>query len=290
LLLEIEEVEMKVREIMTKNPATCTPDASLNEVAQLMIEHDCGCIPVVDGKDSMKPVGTITDRDITVRAFGANKNPLELKASDVMTSDVASVRPGSSIEQCCDEMESKQIRRILVVDESGRLAGIVAQADVAEYNTPRSGELVREISESNDSFDTSRFNTQQRNFSTGYNQQNRNRERQMRNDYSQHKNSGKSGFFGGLLPILFGVGTLIAIGYSLKQQGESNRSALRRPTYNPPLNTKNTDDKISSDFMSPASTTSTRTTEDTFTGTTTSSDRSDDLGNNMSYGATGGNR
>lgn len=281
---------MKVREIMTKNPATCTPDASLNEVAQMMIEHDCGCIPVVDGKETMKPVGTITDRDITVRAFGANKNPLELKASDVMTSDVASVRPGSSIEQCCDVMESKQIRRVLVVDESGKLAGIVAQADVAEYNTPRSGELVREISESNDSYDTTRFNTQQRNFSTNYTEQKRDREQYMRSNYSQYKNSGKTGFFGGILPILFGVGTLIAISYSLKQQGETNRQTLRQPTYNPPLKTRNTDDKISSDFMSPTSTASTRTTEDTFTGTTTSSDRNDDPGSSMSYGATGGRR
>ena len=58
---------MNVAEIMTKDPACCTPDTSPQEVAQMMVECDCGCVPVVDSKDSKMPVGMITDRDITVR-------------------------------------------------------------------------------------------------------------------------------------------------------------------------------------------------------------------------------
>src|SRR5687768_18456953 len=101
---------MQVKEIMTSNPATCTPDASLQEIARLMIEHDCGCIPVVQSDTNKKPVGTITDRDIAVRAFGSVKNPLDIKASDIMTTDVVSITPDMSVQQCCDIMENQKIR------------------------------------------------------------------------------------------------------------------------------------------------------------------------------------
>ena len=56
---------MNVGEIMTKDPACCTPDTGLQEVAKMMVDSDCGCIPVVDGENSKMPVGMITDRDIT---------------------------------------------------------------------------------------------------------------------------------------------------------------------------------------------------------------------------------
>jgi CBS domain-containing protein len=295
---------MKVREIMTKNPACCTPDSSLREIAQMMVEHDCGCIPVVDNNSTKKPVGTITDRDITVRAFtGSGQNPLDLKASDVMTSDIVSVRPGTSIEQCCDMMENKQIRRVLVVDESGKLSGIVAQADVAEFNTPRSGELVREISEADGSDDVRRFSKQQRNFSTGYNQQqrqfstnytqqNRRNEQHMRGGNRQYNSGGKAAFMTGtILPLLVGVGAVMAISYYLNQQEEeSSRLVLRQRTPSTPLNTGRTDDKISSDFSAPSPAISTRTTENTSTGVTSSTNKDDDTGNNMSYGTAGGRR
>jgi len=146
---------MQIGEIMTKNPACCVPDTSLQEVAQLMVEHDCGCIPVVDNRESMKPVGTITDRDITVRTFAAGRNPLDIKASDIMTADIVSVTPEMSVEECCNVMEDSQIRRVLVVDENNSCCGIVAQADIAQYASPdQTAEIVREISESTGSPNT----------------------------------------------------------------------------------------------------------------------------------------
>ena len=138
---------MQVREIMTESPACCEPNTSLTEVARLMADNDCGCIPVVDNQTNMKPVGTITDRDIAIRAFAEGKNPIDLKVSDVMTSDVVSVKPGLSVEECCNIMENEQIRRVLVVDENGSCCGIVAQADVAQNATAhQTAEVVREIS------------------------------------------------------------------------------------------------------------------------------------------------
>ena len=138
---------MKVSEIMSKDPACCTPETRLQEVARMMVDRDCGEIPVVDSKDSQKPVGVITDRDITVRTVARGKNPLDLKASDVMTGSPVTVKPNTSVEECCDLMEEKQLRRVPVVDDKGCLCGIVAQADIARHATGRqTAEVVQEVS------------------------------------------------------------------------------------------------------------------------------------------------
>lgn len=139
---------MQVRDVMTENPAVCTPDTPLQEIAGLMVEHDCGCIPVVDSRASLKPVGVITDRDITCRTVAQGKNPLEMTAGDCMTNSAETVTPEMSIEECCEVMEQNQLRRILVVDESGACCGIVAQADIAKYAPAQeTAEVVRDISQ-----------------------------------------------------------------------------------------------------------------------------------------------
>ena len=140
---------MNVKDIMTKDPACCTAETSLQEVAQIMVDHDCGCVPVVDSEESKIPVGMITDRDITTRVVAEGKNPLDLTAADAMTPTVVSVTPETSIEECCNVMESSQIRRVAVVDANGSCCGIVAQADIAT-NAPafETAEVVQEVSKS----------------------------------------------------------------------------------------------------------------------------------------------
>lgn len=142
---------MLVKEIMTKNPVCCMPDSNLREVSQMMIDNDCGCIPVVEDKNSMKPVGTITDRDITIRTVAAGKNPLEMTASEIMTTGVVTVKPGFTVEKCAQIMKQNDIRRVLVVDQSNKCCGIVAQADIADFNQNSNlvGDVVQDISESN---------------------------------------------------------------------------------------------------------------------------------------------
>jgi len=138
---------MNVSEIMTKDPACCTPDTGLQEVAQMMVDSDCGCIPVVDSEDSKMPVGMITDRDITCRVVAKGQNPLDLTAQDAMTTTVVSITPDTSIEDCCDLMEESQIRRVAVVDENGACCGIIAQADIAaNLSGNKTGEVVQEVS------------------------------------------------------------------------------------------------------------------------------------------------
>lgn len=137
---------MQVREVMTRSPICCPPDMSLRDVARLMVEFDCGEIPVVD-RAAHRPIGVVTDRDITCRAVAKGQNPLEMTARDCMTSPVVTVTADATIEECCRTMEAHQIRRVPVVDAGGSCCGIVAQADVA-LRTPgeQAAEVVKEIS------------------------------------------------------------------------------------------------------------------------------------------------
>ena len=139
---------MQVKEIMTESPAYATPDTSLQVIAQMMVENDCGCIPIVERDDDVKsPIGMITDRDIVIRTITENRNPLDLQAEDIMTGGIVTVSPDTSIEECCNLMENKQIRRVAVVDEKGALCGMVAQADIAiNAPTDKTAEVVQEVS------------------------------------------------------------------------------------------------------------------------------------------------
>jgi CBS domain-containing protein len=142
-----EESDMQVREIMTENLASCSPGTTLREVARIMRDEDVGAIPVIEREDGGRPVGIITDRDITVRAVAEGRNPEEVRVRDVMTDNVVTVRNDASVRECAEKMEQHQIRRMLVVDNNGACAGIVAQADIARH-APRelTGELVEEVS------------------------------------------------------------------------------------------------------------------------------------------------
>ena len=138
---------MNVKEIMTKNPACCTAETSLRDAAKMMVDNDCGCIPVVENESGKKPVGTITDRDIVIRTIAEGKNPLDLTAGDVMTKNAVTVSPDDSVADCCAKMEENQIRRVIVVDENGGCCGMVAQADIAtKANDGKTAEVVEEIS------------------------------------------------------------------------------------------------------------------------------------------------
>ena len=116
-------------DIMTPDPACCPPDAPLGAVARLMVQHNCGEVPVVDTDGQL--IGVLTDRDIVCRVLAAGKNPLEHTAQDCMTQPAITVHPDTTITDVVTTMEVHQIRRVPVVDEHERFVGIVAQADLA---------------------------------------------------------------------------------------------------------------------------------------------------------------
>jgi CBS domain-containing protein len=137
--------------MMTTDPVCCLPDTTLQEVARLMRENDCGSLPVVENKDSMRLVGIITDRDITCRAVAGGKRPHETTARDCMSTSVTTVSPETSLEECCSVMESKQVRRVPVVDKNSACCGVIAQADIARHGSEKfTAEVVREVSQPRD--------------------------------------------------------------------------------------------------------------------------------------------
>lgn len=139
---------MQVKDIMTTSVAFCTPQTSLQHVAKLMVDYDCGGIPVIDDPDHHSPVGIITDRDIACRAVAQGKNPSETSAGECMTTPAYFVHPDDTVEDCCELMEDYQVRRVVVIDEQGRCCGMVSQADVARYAGPRqTAEVVCEVSQ-----------------------------------------------------------------------------------------------------------------------------------------------
>jgi CBS domain-containing protein len=139
---------MLVKEVMTANPACCVPETGLQEVAKMMVDHDCGEIPVVESKEKKNPVGVITDRDIVCRTVAQGTNPLDLTVADCMSKPCVTVTPDMSVEQCGHILEENKIRRVPVVDESGACCGIVAVADIALRNRPSVvAEVVKEVSQ-----------------------------------------------------------------------------------------------------------------------------------------------
>ena len=133
------------KEIMTPAPQCCSGETTLNEVANLMVEADCGEIPVTDASNRL--IGVITDRDIVCRVVAKGKNPSAVTAAECMTEPVVVVNEDTTLEDVLAVMEENQIRRVPVVDASGCCCGIIAQADVALCaGESKAGELVREVS------------------------------------------------------------------------------------------------------------------------------------------------
>lgn len=138
---------MRARDVMTAEPTCCLPDTSLEAVARLMVDLDCGAIPVVGDLAARFPIGMITDRDIVIRSIAAGLNPLELAARDCMTMPAITVIGETPLPDVLEILELNQIRRMIVVDHDGRCCGVISQADIAQCASRRTaGELVHEVS------------------------------------------------------------------------------------------------------------------------------------------------
>jgi CBS domain-containing protein len=130
---------------MTPDPACCSPHTTIDEIAKLMVEVDCGGIPVVDTDDRI--LGVVTDRDIVCRVVAVGKNPLGYTAEACMSSEVVTVREDTPLDEVVATMEQHQIRRVPVVTDDDLCTGIIAQADIArEAGEHQAAELVREVS------------------------------------------------------------------------------------------------------------------------------------------------
>jgi len=132
-----------VKDAMTADVKTASPSQSLSDVARLMKQEGVGSVPVVDGA---RLIGVVTDRDIVVRGIADGSDPHAIKAGDIASRDVVTVRPDDDLDEVLRLMGQHQVRRVPVVDD-GQLVGVVAQADVAhEAKEKDVGHVVEEIS------------------------------------------------------------------------------------------------------------------------------------------------
>ena len=135
---------MKIREVMTQNPTSCPPTATLQELARVMRDQDTGAVPIVENG---RLVGMVTDRDIVVRAV-AQDGKASRTARDVCSGDPVCAKPEMSTEEAEELMSEHQIRRLPVVD-GDRLVGIVSIGDIAvkEGRDRRTGDTLQDISQ-----------------------------------------------------------------------------------------------------------------------------------------------
>ena len=134
-----------VRDAMTTGPKTLASSASVVDASKLMKTEDVGVIPIVDG-DRLTAV--VTDRDITINVVAAGKDPQSTTVEDIASKNLITVDPDQNLDEALRLMARHQVRRLPVVEEDGRLVGILAQADVAEHaDAKRTGEVVGKISQ-----------------------------------------------------------------------------------------------------------------------------------------------
>ena len=140
---------MRIKDIMTPDPACCTPDTTAREAAGLMRERDCGAIPVVDTREGRRLIGMVTDRDLAVRGFADGRGP-ETSVRNLMTERPHAARADDEIETVRQVMMQQKVRRVPVTDPNGAIVGIVAQADLARHDDAVSdrelGKVVEAIS------------------------------------------------------------------------------------------------------------------------------------------------
>ena len=133
-----------IRDVMTSNPCTIDADKPVAYAAKMMRDEDVGLAPIVEGD---KLVGMLTDRDITIRVVAEGRDPGQVTVKDIASKQVVTIDPQQDLDEALRIMAKHQVRRLAVVEEDGKLVGVVAQADVArEGDDAQTGELVEEIS------------------------------------------------------------------------------------------------------------------------------------------------
>lgn len=133
-----------IRDLMTKDPRTVESGASVVDAARVMRDEDAGIVPVVEGE---KLVGTVTDRDIAIRVVAEGKSPESVTVGEIASRDLVTVDPQQDLDEALRLMARHQVRRLPVVEEDGKLVGIVAQADIARSaSEEQTGGLVEDIS------------------------------------------------------------------------------------------------------------------------------------------------
>lgn len=133
----------QIKDVMTSNPTTCEPQASVVDAAKVMAQEDVGSIPTVE---TDRLVGVVTDRDIVIRVVAEGRDPQSVTVGDVASRNLVTVSPDDDLDRALKLMAENQVRRLPVV-EGDKLVGIVAQRDIALQGADHeTGQVVEQIS------------------------------------------------------------------------------------------------------------------------------------------------
>jgi len=140
---------MNCREVMTENPVCCLPDDTVSAAARIMRREHIGAVPIVNDEQMKQLIGIVTDRDLAIKVVAESRDPNHTLVQDVMTSTIVVCRESDDFSSAIKSMEEYQIRRVPVVDNDGRIVGIISQADVgARVHEPaKTARVVKEISQ-----------------------------------------------------------------------------------------------------------------------------------------------
>ena len=137
---------MKVSEVMHRGVNWVAPDASLAQIAKIMKNDDVGAVPVGEND---RLIGMVTDRDIALRALASDRDTASLTARDVLTKGIVYCRTDETVEDAIRLMESKQIRRLPVIDDKKRMVGMLSVGDISHHSGRElMGELMMAVSAS----------------------------------------------------------------------------------------------------------------------------------------------
>jgi CBS domain-containing protein len=132
-----------VQDVMTRDPGAVEASAPIIEAAEIMLREDVGSVPILE---EGRLVGMLTDRDIVIRVVAEGRDARTITCAEIASRQLATIDPQQPLEEALRLMGEHQVRRLPVVEEDGRLVGIVAQADIARNDPSEVGHLVEEIS------------------------------------------------------------------------------------------------------------------------------------------------
>ena len=135
---------MRCSEIMKTHIECVSPRTTVRDAAGKMRDQGIGFLPVCD--EGMRPVGTITDRDIAVRLVAEGASA-DASVENCMTKGVVDCRPSDSIEDARDLMEQHQVSRIICTNGQGRIEGIISLSDIVELDEQSGAQTLRRVSE-----------------------------------------------------------------------------------------------------------------------------------------------
>ena len=121
---------MRVSDVMTRDVSCCTLDDDCATAARLMWNCDCGTVPVVESA-SGRAIGMITDRDICMATLLADRPPSQIPVTKAMSHDLFAVAADDTVRYAEQLLQGHQVRRLPVLDDSGRVVGILSLADIA---------------------------------------------------------------------------------------------------------------------------------------------------------------